>query len=166
MGFLKKIGGALSKLPGAKTLNKPINRALGNTPGLKGVPGKLGMAPKPTATAKPASPIAPNPGVVNKATTAAPTMGAPIARAPMPMQRQPPPMMQPPPPAPIPPPVEPQMMAPPPMQPMEQAPPQMTNPIQPQFDPNQFAQLKQRMMGGNTGVTGGMMKGGIGPRWG
>jgi hypothetical protein len=63
MGFLgnplKKIGGALSKLPGAKTLNKPINRALGKTPGLKGVPQKLGMA----GPAK-KSPIAPTPSAM------------------------------------------------------------------------------------------------------
>lgn len=64
MGFLgnpiKKIGGALSKLPGAKTLNKPMNKLMGQTPGLKGVPQKLGMA---GPAKKPASPIGPSPAV-------------------------------------------------------------------------------------------------------
>jgi hypothetical protein len=47
MGFLNAPGKLISKIPGAKTLNKPVNKMLSKTPGLRNVPQKFGMAPKP-----------------------------------------------------------------------------------------------------------------------
>jgi hypothetical protein len=144
MGFLKKIGGALGKLPGSKMLTKPINKLASKTPGMKGMPAAFGM--------KPASPIAPSPNMMQGAMGAASSMspgGMKAQSAPPPMMEQPGLEMgeQPPP------------MAPPmPMQPIPQGPPQM----------DLANVLKQRMGQRNTGVNGGRIAQGnigIGPRF-
>jgi hypothetical protein len=72
MGFLKKIGKTLGKLPGSKMLTKPINKLASKTPGMRGMPAAFGMG-----SPKPASPIGPSPAVMS---------------SPPPMMEQPPPM--------------------------------------------------------------------------
>lgn len=179
MGFLKKIGGALGKLPGSKLLTKPINKLAGKTPGLKGMPAAFGMGgpkkpspigPSPDALARAAQTakagINPNSGRTPMQFGPAPTLpmqgGLPQANAaPPPMAQQLPAMQAPPPEA------MPQMMPPQEMTglqaPMEGPAPQ---PMPPQMTPA-MNNLKQRMMGGNTGVTGGRFgrPSGIGPRF-
>lgn len=172
MGFLSKLNPL--NAPGMK----PIKKLVGKSPVLNKLPGAGGPAKTRTPGVGTAtkSPIAPSPGVVDKAASAgsAPAMSAP------PPQRMPPPQMAP---RPMP------QMQPPPMEAPEavpgmadmaqmQAPPMMApqpefqnqGNIQPQFDPRMMEQLKQRM-GGNTGIAGGIMNrnagrpSGIGPRF-
>jgi hypothetical protein len=130
MGFLKKIGGALGKLPGSKALTKPINKLAGKTPGLKGMPAAFGMGPK--------KPIGPSPAVVGAGVGATPDMK-------MGMQPEMPPM-------------QPEMQAPPMPMPMQEPVASQPNPqMGGQMNP-QAMQLMDRMRQRNTGITGGMRR--------
>ena len=61
MGFLGGLGKALGKplkAPGMGLITKPVNKLMSKTPGMRGIPGRLGMG----GPSKERTPIGPTPG--------------------------------------------------------------------------------------------------------